>query len=120
MTLISLDRTVGAGSLLPAAARAGGSADAVGRRAGARELAAVDDQVLLSDWSSGEGVLEDLAGSCCVTGLGGERGARGMGGHGVVGHGPPRVVRRWRPGVPDVAGVAGQLAGVEGSDDGVA
>ena len=36
---------------------------------------------------------------------------------GMVRHG---MVGRWGLGVPDVAGIAGELAGLEGPDDGVA
>ena len=55
-----------AGGLLGAAGRVAG---AVGVGAGAGELAAVDDQVLLADRAAVEPALEDLAGAGRVAGL---------------------------------------------------
>src|SRR5215207_2645337 len=75
-------------------AAAGSPLGAVGVGAGAGQLAAVDDQVLVRDRAVVEPALEDLAGAGGVAGLGRQAGARGVRGHTVVGHGPPGMILR--------------------------
>ena len=90
-------------SWLAAAARAGTTAGGVGRLAGAGQSATGHDQVLVADGFVGEEVFEDFTGAGSVAGLGGQRGARDVRGHGVVRHAAPRVVGRRRLRVPHIA-----------------
>src|SRR5918998_4239870 len=111
-------RTLGAAP--PRRSAAGSPLGAVGVGAGAGQLAAVDDQVLVRDRAVVEPALQDLAGAGGVAGLGRQAGARGVWGHTVVGHGPPGMILRSGLGVPDIAGVAGELARLERPHDRVA
>src|SRR5262249_24963465 len=83
---------------------------AVGMRAGAGQLAAMGDQVLLADRLVLEPALEDLARTRRVAGRGREAGTRRVRGHAVPRHRPPGVVLRRGLGEPDVAGVPGELS----------
>src|SRR5664279_5674366 len=88
--------------------------------AGAGELAAIDDQVLLADRALVEPAFEDLARTGGVARLRRQRGAGYVRRHAVVGHCPPGMVLwRWL-GEPDVAGVAGKLTRAERGGDVVA
>lgn len=91
----------------------------VGPGAGACQRPARHDQVLLAGGVPGHEVFEDLAGAGRVAGLGRQAGAGDVRCHRLVGHRPPRVVGGRRLRVPDVAGIAGQLAGLERGDDDV-
>src|SRR5439155_22352768 len=71
---------------------AGGVAGAVRMSAGARECAAIDDQVFLADRTTIKPALEDLAHSGRIAGLRGERRPRHVWRHPVVGHRPPRMI----------------------------
>ena len=99
---------------------AGGVACAVRVRSGARELAAVDDQVFLANRALVEEALEDLAHTRGVAGLRGEACAGGVRGHALIGHRAPRMVGRGGLGKPHVAGVACQLPALTRACDGLA
>src|SRR5271154_7626761 len=89
-------------------------------RARSGELAAVDDEIFITDRSALEPAFENLACSRCVPRLRRKRSSGDMGRHAMVRHGPPgMVLRRWL-GEPDVSGVAAKLAAFESADDGVA
>ncbi len=89
-------------------------------RTGAGQLAALDNQVLVADGAVFEVALQDLTGACGITGLGRQAGAGDVGCHGVVGHGPPRMVRRRWLREPHVACIAGQLAALQRGRNGIA
>ncbi len=67
---------------------------AVGMRAGARELAALHDQVLVADRPVLEEAFQDLARARRVARLRRERGARDVRRHAVMRHGPPWMILR--------------------------
>ena len=82
-------------SLLGSAGRIPG---AVGMRAACSgELAAVDDEIFITDRSALEPAFENLACSRCVPRLRRKRSSGDVGRHAMVRHGPPRmdILRRW-------------------------
>src|ERR1700678_162223 len=98
---------------------AGRVPSAVGMRARSGELAAVDDQIFITDRSALEPAFENLACPRRVPGLRRKRSSGDVGRHAMVWHGPPgMVLRRWL-GEPHVSGVAAKLAAFESADDGV-
>ena len=64
--------------------------------------------------------LEDLAGAGGVARLRRQRAAGDMRRHAVMGHGAPWMILGRRLREPDVAGIACELAALEGAHDGVA
>src|SRR5271166_1399469 len=93
---------------------------AVGMRARSGELAAVDDEIFITDRSALEPAFENLACPRCVPRLRRKRSSGDVGRHAMVRHGPPgMVLRRWL-GEPHVSGVAAKLAAFESTDDAVA
>src|SRR5262245_9839532 len=95
-------------------------ASRVRMRAGARELALVDDQVLRADRLLSEVALEDLARARRVARLRRKRAARDMRGHAVMGHRAPRMIFGRRLREPDVARVTRELPALECTHDRVA
>jgi hypothetical protein len=89
-------------------------------RARSGELAAVDDEIFITDRSALEPAFENLACSRCVPRLRRKRSSRDVGRHAMVRHGPPGMVtRRWLR-EPHVSGVAAKLVAFESADDRVA
>src|SRR6266516_1908214 len=99
---------------------AGGVTGAVGMSAGARERAAIDDQVFLADRTTLKPALQDLAHSGRIAGLRGQGRPRHVWRHPVVGHRPPGVIPRSRLREPDITGIAGKLAAFQCPRDRVA
>src|SRR5258707_14538400 len=86
-------------------------------RAGARQLAAVDDQILFADRTLFEPAFQNLARACGIASLRRKRRSRNMRRHAVMWHCAPRMVS-WRGlGEPDVACIAGELTAFEGAHD---
>src|SRR5450759_1170278 len=84
---------------------------------GAGQRTALHDEVLLADRTVSEVALQDLPGTRRVAGLGGQGRAGDVWRHAVVWHGAPRVVGRGRLRGPHVAGVTGELAALERTND---
>jgi len=70
--------------------------------------------------ASGIETFQDLARPGGITCLRGERAARRVRRHAFMRHGPPRVVRGRRLRIPDVAGIACELAALQRPHDGIA
>ena len=83
-------------------------------------LATVDDQILVSDRSTLKPAFEDFARAGSIPSLRGQRRAGDVRGHAVVRHAPPSmIVRRWLR-EPDIPGIAGEMAALEGADNRIA
>src|ERR1700732_2215579 len=89
-------------------------------RAGARELAFVDDQILVADRSSLEIALEDFARASRVARLRGERCPGDMRRHPVMRHGAPRMIVRRRLREPYIARISRELAALQRPDNCIA
>src|SRR6202042_463044 len=89
-------------------------------RSGTGELSAVDDEIFIANWSPVEPTFKDLAGAAGVARLSREAGSGNVRRHAVMRHRAPGMILRCRLRIPDVAGVAGELSALKGSDDGVA
>lgn len=96
------------------------SPDAVGMGAGTGKLAAVDDQIFLTDRTALEPAFENFARSGRVTGLRRQGSPRRMRGHAMMRHRPPGMVRRRRLRIPDIAGIPGQLPALQCANYGIA
>src|SRR5687768_3272473 len=88
--------------------------------AGARERAAIDDQVFLAYRATIKPALEDFGHSGRVAGLRGQRLPRHVWRHPVVWHRPPGMIPGSRLREPDVSGIAGKLAAFQRPRDRVA
>mmetsp|Transcript_14560 Transcript_14560/g.38612 ORF Transcript_14560/g.38612 Transcript_14560/m.38612 type:complete len:422 (-) Transcript_14560:51-1316(-) len=91
----------------------------VALRADSAQLAALGDDVVVGERLAGQVALQDLADAGGVAGLGRERRAGHVRRHAVVRHRPPRVALGRRLREPHVPRVAGELALLEGFDNGV-
>src|SRR5262245_16389861 len=88
-------------------------------RAGASELALVDDQIFVADWPAFKITFEDFARPRGVTRLSRKRRTGNVRRHPMVRHGSPGVICWGRLREPDIARIARELTAFECPRDGV-
>src|ERR1700734_3117795 len=82
-------------------------------RARAGQLAAIDDQILLTNRALLKPAFENLAGTGGISSLRRQGCPGGMWRHAVMRHGSPRVILWRRLRIPDIAGITGELPALQ-------